>query len=221
MTNSLPSASRRNFIRNTVLLTTGLGTLPLFQPEASAKPFAPEEGLHIIGPKEGFSPQVGTLVSMMTWMRATVLRSVSKLSTPELDHLLDANANSIGAMLLHLAATETFYQANTFEGRGDFNDAEKKQFGAAMGLGDQGRKMIKEHDLNYYLDQLKTVREKTLTEFRKRDDQWLMSVDPKFFSDQPTNNYCKWFHVAEHESNHNGQIKYIKSRLPGAKAGND
>ena len=37
----------------------------------------------------------------------------------------------------------------------------------------------------------------------------------------PTNNYCKWFHVCEHESNHNGQIKWIKSRLPGAKAGND
>lgn len=33
----------------------------------------------------------------------------------------------------------------------------------------------------------------------------------------PTNNYCKWFHVCEHESNHNGQIKFLKSRLPGAK----
>ena len=33
----------------------------------------------------------------------------------------------------------------------------------------------------------------------------------------PTNNYCKWFHVTEHEANHNGQIKFLKSRLPGAK----
>ena len=32
----------------------------------------------------------------------------------------------------------------------------------------------------------------------------------------PTNNYCKWFHVCEHESNHNGQIKWIKGRLPNA-----
>jgi hypothetical protein len=31
------------------------------------------------------------------------------------------------------------------------------------------------------------------------------------------NNYGKWFHVAEHESNHNGQIKFLKSRVPGGK----
>ena len=29
--------------------------------------------------------------------------------------------------------------------------------------------------------------------------------------------YAKWFHVAEHESNHDGQIKFLKSRLPGSK----
>ena len=220
MTKLTSAASRRNFIRNTVALSTGFTGLAFLPQEALAEQ-APEEGLHIIGPREGFSPQVGTLVSMMNWMRNAVLRSVTKLSAIDLDHLLDANSNSIGAMLLHLAATETFYQGNTFEGRGDFTDAEKKQFGAAMSLGDEGRKMIKGHDLDYYLGQLKEVREKTLAEFKKRDDKWLMSIDPKFFGDQPTNNYCKWFHVCEHESNHNGQIKYIKSRLPGAKAGND
>jgi hypothetical protein len=31
------------------------------------------------------------------------------------------------------------------------------------------------------------------------------------------NNCGKWFFVAEHESNHNGQIKFLKSRVPGAK----
>jgi hypothetical protein len=44
---------------------------------------------------------------MMTWMRASVLRSVRGLSQKDLDYLLDAKANSIGALLLHLAATET------------------------------------------------------------------------------------------------------------------
>ena len=124
-------------------------------------------------------------------------------------------------MLLHLAATETFYRANTFEGRGDYNEAEKEKWGAAMNLGDEGRKQIKGNDLNYYLDILSSTREATLTEFKKRDDKWLLTVDPSFFGNQPTNNYCKWFHVVEHESNHNGQIKWIKSRLPGAKAAND
>ena len=58
--------------------------------------------------------------------------------------------------------------------------------------------------------------EKALGEFRKRDDSWLMSVD-KDWPWGPTNNYCKWFHVCEHESNHNGQIKLLAKRLPGAK----
>ena len=43
-----------------------------------------------------------------------------------------------------------------------------------------------------------------------------MTVD-KEWGWGPTNNYCKWFHVCEHESNHNGQIKFLKKRIPGAK----
>jgi hypothetical protein len=39
-----------------------------------------------------------------------------------------------------------------------------------------------------------------------------MTVDEKWYWG-PTNNYCKWFHVCEHESNHNGQIKWIRGRL--------
>jgi hypothetical protein len=85
-----------------------------------------------------------------------------------------------------------------------------------MKLGEEGRKQIKGNNLDYYLSTLSEVRENTLKEFKKRDDKWLMKVD-KEWGWGPTNNYCKWFHVCEHESNHNGQIKWIKSRLPGAK----
>ena len=53
-------------------------------------------------------------------------------------------------------------------------------------------------------------------EFARLGDEWLMTVDEDFFWG-PTNNYCKWFHVCEHESNHNGQIKYIVKRLPSKK----
>jgi len=46
---------------------------------------------------------------------------------------------------------------------------------------------------------LHEVREKTLAEFRKRDDAWLVAVDKAWFWG-PTNNLCKWFHVCEHEA---------------------
>ncbi len=85
-----------------------------------------------------------------------------------------------------------------------------------MELGEPARKTIKGHSLDFYLNLLSETREHTLAEFRKRDDNWLLTVD-KDWGWGPTNNYCKWFHVCEHESNHNGQIKFLKSRLPGAK----
>jgi len=155
---------------------------------------------------------------MMAFMRWQVLNSVKGMSTKDLDFLLDEKANRIGALLLHLVAVEKFYQLNTFEGLGDDKIPEtwKEQWGPAMELGEPGRKKIQGNTLDFYLSNLSESREKTLAEFRKRDDTWLMAVD-KTSGWGPMNNYCKWFHVTEHEANHNGQIKFLKSRLPGAK----
>ncbi|MFT3701992.1 MAG: DinB family protein [Agriterribacter sp.] len=208
--------NRRAFLSTTLAAAAGCATISFIPVAGLSTDFLPDEGENIIGPRKGYSPQIGTLVSMMNWMRTTVLYSVKDMKQADLDYLHDEKSNTIGAMLMHLAATETFYQANTFEGRSDYNDTEKQKWESAMNLGDAGRKDIKGHELDYYLDILKQTREKTLAEFRKRDDKWLMTIDPKFFGEQPTNNYCKWFHVCEHESNHNGQIKWLKGRLPGA-----
>jgi uncharacterized damage-inducible protein DinB len=179
---------------------------------------AANDGISVLGPKPGYTPQVGTLVSMLTWMQPAVTRPVKGMTQTQLDCLFDANANSIGALLLHLAATERFYQLHTFDGMkwGDFPKAEQERWGAAMDLGDAGRKTIKGHDLNFYLDAMTEVRERSLAEFKKRDDAWLMTVD-KDWGWGPTNNYCKWFHVCEHESHHAGQIDMLLKRVPGAK----
>lgn len=209
-------AGRRSFIKQSAAMTAGLagfGMLPKF---AAA---APDTGENFIGPKPGYSPQIGTLVSMLTWMQGAVVMPVKGMTKQDLDHLFDAHANSIGALLLHLAATETYYQMNTFQGMkwDSWPDALKQKWDPAMNLGDAGRKTIKGNDLEkYYLDALKETREKSLAEFRKHDDTWLMAVD-ETWPWGPTNNYCKWFHVCEHISHHAGQIDLLKKRLPGAK----
>jgi hypothetical protein len=143
------------------------------------------------------------------------------MTREQLDYLHDKESNTIGAMLLHLAATEKNYQLSTFDWKPEAVDDGKIDWTAASELGDKGRAKIKGNDLEYYLDILAKTRAQTIDEFKRRDDEWLAKVDPSFFQGKPTNNYCKWFHVCEHESNHNGQIKWIKSRLPGAKNGND
>jgi uncharacterized protein DUF664 len=212
--------NRRSFLKTTAALAAGFSGITLFaQPSAeAASPEEPKESDTIVGPKKGFTPEIGTLTSMMAFTRFQVLMSTKGLSTEQLDFLLDAKANRIGALLMHLAAIETFFQLNTFDGLkwDSWPDTIKQKWEVPAGLDEPARKAIQGNNLDYYLNLLKETREKTLAEFHKRDDKWLMAVD-KDWGWGPTNNYCKWFHVAEHESNHNGQIKLIKGRLPGAK----
>jgi uncharacterized damage-inducible protein DinB len=210
--------NRRSFLKASGAFACGLTGAGAFLPAVAtgASPGGQEQGPNILGPREGFSPHIGTLVSMLNWMRGGILQPVQGLTMAQLDYLHDAKANTIGALLLHLAAIERLYQIHTFEGRkwGDVDDETKKQWDAPAALGKEARKKIKGNNLAYYLDKLKEVRAHTLAELEKRDDAWLMQVDPDGFGGSPTNNYCKWFHVCEHESNHNGQIKWIKGRLP-------
>jgi uncharacterized damage-inducible protein DinB len=209
--------ARRTFLKTSAAFTYGVAGAGLFASNAAAGAAkkAGEEGPNIIGPRAGYSPQIGTLVSMLNWMRGPVLASVQGLTVAQLDYLHDAKANTIGALLLHLAATERLYQLHTFEERkwDDWDEQTKKQWIVPMNLGEPARQSVKGNNLAYYLDRLKEVREHTLIELRKRDDEWLMKVD-RDWAWGPTNNYCKWFHVCEHESNHNGQIKWLKGRLP-------
>ena len=62
-----------------------------------------------------------------------------------------------------------------------------------------------------------SVNEPSKQEVKELDDEWLMKSEPFFPIKKgtlgETNNYAKWFHVFEHESNYNGQIKFIKSRF--------
>ena len=210
--------TRRNFMKTAAALGAGASSLVLLPQPA----FSEDSDLNIVGPKKGYSPQIGTLVSMMAWMRSTMLSSVKGMTQKDLDYLFDSNANTIGSLLLHLAATDAFYHAITFGGISmkQLPEAFKEKWGMPMELGEPARKGIKDHDLDYYLNTLHETREATLAEFRKRDDNWLMAVD-KDWPWGPTNNYCKWFHVCEHESNHNGQIKFLRKRLPGAKPDSD
>lgn len=209
---------RRSFLKSAATITSGVAGLSMLPLEGWAVSDTVAGGngyIHIVGPQEGYAPQIGTLVSMMNWMRATVLLGVKGLDREGLDFLFDEKSNTIGAMLMHMAATERFYQLHTLEGRkwGDWPEPDIRRWSAASQLGMAGRVLICGEELSYYLALLEEVRAATLSTLRNRDDKWLMSVDNGWFWG-PTNNYCKWFHVVEHESNHNGQIRWIRGRLP-------
>jgi len=203
---------RRDFFKKGFAITAGLSFAGIFN-SVKACPTRGSEDLLVIGPRTGYTPEIGTLVSMMNYMRMNLSQTVKDMSQKELDFLFDAESNTIGALLMHLGATEKFYQINTFENRQEFNEEEDKIWGAASRLGDEGREKIKGHDLNYYMNMIGQVREETLEKFKTLDDDWLYSIDPIWSdSDGDVNTYFKWYHVFEHESNHIGQMRWLRAR---------
>ena len=162
----------------------------------------------VIKSEEGFSPQVGVLVSMLNDLSDRVERTVKDLSPKEIDFLLDEDANSIGTLIMHLAATEKFYQVYTFENR-EFNKEEKAEWGTGMSLGKEAQNKYKGNDVQYYLNIFKKVRETTLKYLKERDDEWLAKVPEGY----RMNNHWSWFHVMEHQSSHLGQILLLKKRI--------
>lgn len=152
--------------------------------------------------------QVSYLICMMSYTRNITLASVQGLNQRQLDSLLDANSNTIGALLLHIAAIEYAYFVNTFEER-ELSVDEQIQWGAAIRLGEEAREKIRGNDLSFYNQKLNDVRNNTLKRFKDVDDEWLHTID-EYYKGTPINRFFKWFHVFEDEINHRGQINLIK-----------
>ncbi|WP_276391238.1 DinB family protein [Eudoraea chungangensis] len=206
--------NRRAFLKGSTLAVAATVVSPIIGQQKTNTSTLQEDSLYMIGPKKGYTPEIGTLLSTMEMMRHWLISSVKDLTVKELDFQLDDTSNSIGAMLLHLAATEKYYQLNTFDelSWGSWSDTIKEEWDIPMNLGENAREIIKGKPIDFYLNKLEEVRNHTKVEFAKRDDSWLQK-SVIFFEDKPTNNYCKWFHVCEHESNHRGQIKFISKRF--------
>jgi hypothetical protein len=68
------------------------------------------------------------------------------------------------------------------------------------------------------LVELRSVRQPTLEGLAARDDAWLeRSVSPAL----KINAQWAWFHVAEDEINHRGQIRWLRARLPSRRVGDE
>lgn len=146
---------------------------------------------------------------MLNDVRQTTLKAVEGLTCEQLDHLHDEQSNSIGALLAHMAAAEREYQILTFEERQP-TAAENDAWSAPLKLGDKGRREIRGHELQFYLDELRRIREATLAALAEHDDVWLeapLRIAPNL------NAHWAWFHIAEDEINHRGQIRWLRARL--------
>ena len=157
----------------------------------------------------GYAPHISRLICMMEYSRMVTLHSVKKLTVKELDFQIDSKSNSIGALLLHIASTDYYYQKLTFEKR-ELTEEENKTWLASAKLGELGRNEIKGNDLNFYLEKLNEIRNPIYELMKEKDDSWL-ETNIKI-GELESNYYYLWFHVFEDEINHRGQINFIKKR---------
>ena len=155
---------------------------------------------------KGYSNDIGQMISMLDNLKSRVERNVSNLDQEGTDFLLDENANSPGAIIYHLAATEAYYQVYTFEGRG-FNKEEAEKWDTALNLGEKARQEFKGKPLSFYLDLYNEVRKKTKELLKTKDDKWFKKKNGNM------SNHWAWFHVMEHQANHMGQLALITKRI--------
>jgi len=163
---------------------------------------------HEIVPEKGYTPQIGIMVDMLDEIKDRVTEDVKDLSQEQTDFLFDDKANSIGAIIMHLIATEAYYQSETLEGR-PWTNEERQQYEMAGGLGSESREGIKGKPIQYYLDLWDEVRAKSHAGLKEKDDAWFASQ-----IDEGVNIHWVWFHVLEHGASHMGQISLVKARLP-------
>lgn len=166
----------------------------------------PVFGQSTIEVPKGYSNNIGQMISMLDNLKSRVERNVSNLDQEGTDFLLDENANSPGAIIYHLAATEAYYQVYTFEGR-QFNKEEREKWETALNLGAKAREEFKGKPITYYLEIYNDVRKKTKELLKTKDDKWFSKMN------RGMSNHWAWFHVMEHQANHMGQLALIVKRI--------
>ena len=140
-------------------------------------------------PAEGYSPNIGIMVNMLEDLKIRITEQVKDLNQAETDFEFDEKANSIGALVMHLVATEAYYQIETLEGR-QLTEEEQKILGVGGELNDTSKQELKEKPIQHYLDLWNEVRQKTLAGLKTKDDVWFASE-----IDEGMNYHWAWYHV--------------------------
>ncbi|WP_425597629.1 DinB family protein [Virgibacillus salarius] len=165
----------------------------------------------IVDVKSGYTPLIGRLLSMLEYTRITTLEAIEGLTAEDLDYRIDGKGNSIGCLLYHIACVEEVYQIMTFEDREPTKE-ELQKLDIGLNLGEKAHTEITNNGIEFYVEKLNLVRERTLDCFKEIEDKWLDKVSP-FGPNHKANNYFRWFHVFEDELNHRGQIRLIRNHM--------
>jgi hypothetical protein len=157
----------------------------------------------------GYTSAISQVISFLEYARACTITAVQNCTPAQLDFLLDEKSNSTGTLLRHIAALEFQFRILTFYNRTLDNKELITWYGGYAS--ELSLNYIKNKPISYYTLLLQEQRKITLDCFKMKTDDWLFAdnlLHPK------ASNLFFWYHLAEDELCHVGQIKLIQKRVP-------
>jgi len=175
-----------------------------------------ESRLITIEPVEGFAPAIGRSLALLEDVRLRLKLYINGLTTDQLSWHPQPNVESIGTLLLHLAAIEHSYIQEDIL-RKPMGEEWKIAFPIRFGI-----PQVSGEPLAFYehkLDEVRAATRAVLADLTDRDLQRVVEpLDPGDPDADPVEYSIEWilYHLAEHEAHHKGQIAVMKRLLPVA-----
>jgi uncharacterized damage-inducible protein DinB len=182
------------------------------------QPTAANPRITTCDPVEGFTPQIGRYVAQLMQVRDRLKEELEGLTQAQLDWHPDEQTESIGTLLLHIAAVEWSWLHEDIFGTpddeypGSWEEAMPIRVGAAQVSG---------RPIEEYVRHLDAMREDTLKVLRGFSDEDLKrlvgeaepppGLEPR--SELYTIDWIIW-HVIEHEAEHVGQVELLRRLAP-------
>ncbi len=168
-----------------------------------------------VSPEVEFSERIGRYVAMLEDVRRRVRHYVDGLTPEQLSWHPNDRVESIGTVLLHIAAVEvSWIQEDICR-----IPMSEEEWGIAFPIR-LGIPQVSGEPLEFYLEKLNRTRAETreiLTGLSDSDlDRVLSPLEPGDPNAPPTTYTIEWilYHLVEHEAHHKGQIAVMKRLLP-------
>lgn len=161
----------------------------------------------------GYPPRVGSYLAQMEDVRRQLKKSVEGLTPEQLSWHPNDKVESVGTLLLHIAAVELSWIGEDIMRR-PMSDDWKIAFPIRFGI-----PQVKGRPLEYYLSTLDDVRNRTKADLATLVDSDLERIITPLDPGDPSSNMqfsLEWilYHVIDHEAHHKGQVAVMKRLLP-------